>query len=86
VLGGLAHEPLALVGERDDRRGRAVAFEVDEDLGLVRLPSRRRTELVVPRSMPMILDMSTLRPAPFIAPASTMDAAAAGCANAAMSR
>jgi hypothetical protein len=36
-LAGWPDEPLALVGERDDRGGRAVARGVDEDLGLAAL-------------------------------------------------
>jgi hypothetical protein len=57
VLGRLADQTLALVGETDDRGGDAIAAELlMSTLGEV--PSMTATqELVVPRSMPMILDM-----------------------------
>ena len=55
--GNLAYEDIALVVEGDDGGSQARAFLVDDDLGF--LPSMiATTELVVPRSMPMILPMT----------------------------
>ena len=58
ALGDLAHQALALGGEADDRRRGARAFLVGDDLGAP--PSITATqELVVPRSMPIILPTTT---------------------------
>ena len=54
ALGHGADQPLADLGEGDDRRRGAAALGVGDDFGSP--PSRTAThELVVPRSMPMIL-------------------------------
>jgi hypothetical protein len=59
MAGDLAHQPFALLGERDDRRRGPRPLGVGQHLGLS--PSMTATtELVVPRSIPMILDMATI--------------------------
>jgi hypothetical protein len=56
ALGRRAHQHFAVLREGDDRRRGAVAFAVLDDAALP--PSMIATqELVVPRSMPMILPM-----------------------------
>jgi hypothetical protein len=57
ALGRLADEALAVVGEGDDRRRGARAFRVLDDLRVLAVHDGD-AELVVPRSMPMTLDMS----------------------------
>jgi hypothetical protein len=60
-LADCADQHFAVLGERDDRRRGAVAFAVLDDAALP--PSMTATqELVVPRSMPMILPMWDLKP------------------------
>ncbi len=55
-LGGLSHQDLSVLGKGNDRRRRPIALTVLDDLGLP--PSMIATqELVVPRSMPIILPM-----------------------------
>ena len=56
ALGDLADEHLAVLGERDDRRGGAAALGVGDDGGFATFEDAT-TELVVPRSMPTALAM-----------------------------
>jgi hypothetical protein len=61
ALGDLADEHLAVLGERDDRRGGAGALGVGDDDGLAGL-EHATTELVVPRSIPTALGIERTGP------------------------
>ena len=57
ALGDLSNQPLAGFGKRHYRRGRAGTFLIRDNRGLSAL-HHRDDELVVPRSIPIILPMS----------------------------
>ena len=55
-LATVAHEPLAGLRESHHRRGRAPTLGIRDDLGLAAVHTAMH-ELVVPRSMPIVLAM-----------------------------